>query len=54
MTEQTLVMIKPNGVRKMLVGEVLSRFEKSRLKIVKLQMKKLSKETAEKFYAEHK
>jgi nucleoside-diphosphate kinase len=54
MTERTLVMIKPNGVKKHLIGEVISRFEKSRLSVLRLEMKQISKQTAEKFYGEHK
>lgn len=54
MAEKTLVMIKPNGVRKNLIGEVISRFEKSGLSVSALEMKILSKEQAELFYAEHK
>jgi nucleoside-diphosphate kinase len=53
MVEKTLVMIKPNGVRKHIIGEVISRFEKSRLAVIKLEMKQITKEAAEKFYGEH-
>lgn len=37
MTEQTLVLIKPDGVERKLVGDIISRFEKGGLKVVKLE-----------------
>lgn len=52
--ERTLSIIKPDAVAKNVIGEILSRFEKAGLKIVAMQMKQLSKEEAEGFYAEHK
>jgi len=52
--EKTLVMIKPNGVKNNLIGEVISRFEKSGLKVVKMEMKTLTRQKATRFYAEHK
>lgn len=52
--EQTLSIIKPDGVQKNLIGEILSRFEKSGLEIVAARMMRLSKEQAEGFYAVHK
>jgi len=52
--ERTLVMIKPNGVRKKIVGEILSRFEKAELHVTRLEMKVMTKQTAKRFYAEHK
>jgi nucleoside-diphosphate kinase len=54
MAEQTLVMIKPNGITLRLVGEVISRFEKAKLSVVKMEMKTLSLEQAYAFYQEHK
>ena len=53
-TEQTLSIIKPDGVEKNLIGEVLRRFEKAGLKIVHLKMLQLTKDQAEGFYAVHK
>ncbi len=50
MIERTLVLIKPDAVRRNLIGEIISRFEKVGLKIVGLKMVKLSKEEAMKFY----
>ena len=47
-------MIKPDGVARGLVGEVISRIEKKGLKIVAMKMIKMSKEQAEKLYEVHK
>ena len=52
--EQTLSIIKPDGVQKNLIGEIYSRFEKAGLQIVAARMLHLSKEQAEGFYAVHK
>ncbi|MEM1175968.1 MAG: nucleoside-diphosphate kinase [Pseudomonadota bacterium] len=51
--EQTLSIIKPDGVQKNLIGEIYSRFEKAGLEIVAAKMLHLSKEQAEGFYAVH-
>jgi nucleoside-diphosphate kinase len=52
--EQTLSIIKPDGVQKNLIGEIYSRFEKAGLEIVAARMIHLSKQQAEGFYAVHK
>jgi len=52
--EQTLSIIKPDAVKKNVIGEIYSRFEKAGLKIVHAQMIELTKEEAEGFYAIHK
>lgn len=52
--EQTLSIIKPDGVQKNLIGEIYSRFEKAGLQIVAAKMQHLSKDQAEGFYAVHK
>ncbi|MCP4299362.1 MAG: nucleoside-diphosphate kinase [Gammaproteobacteria bacterium] len=52
--EQTLSIIKPDGVQKNLVGEIYSRFEKAGLEVVAARMMHLTKEQAEGFYAVHK
>ncbi len=52
--ELEFVMIKPDGVARGLVGEVISRIEKKGLKIVAMKMIKMSKEQAEKLYEVHK
>ncbi|WP_327113714.1 nucleoside-diphosphate kinase [Nocardia sp. NBC_01730] len=53
MTEQTLVLIKPDGVARGLVGEVLARVERKGLKIVALELKHVSEDLARGHYAEH-
>ncbi|WP_409523781.1 nucleoside-diphosphate kinase [Nitrincola sp. MINF-07-Sa-05] len=52
--ERTLSIIKPDAVAKNVIGEIVTRFEKAGLKIIKMEMKSLSKTDAEGFYAEHK
>jgi nucleoside-diphosphate kinase len=52
--EQTLSLIKPDGVKRGLIGEVLGRFEKNGLKIKAMKMLHLSLAQAQKFYAVHK
>ena len=52
--EQTLSIIKPDGVQKNLIGEIYRRFEKAGLQIVAARMMHLTKEQAEGFYAVHK
>jgi len=52
--EQTLSIIKPDGVQKNLIGEIYSRFEKAGLDIVAARMMHLSEEQAQGFYAVHK
>jgi nucleoside-diphosphate kinase len=52
--EQTLSIIKPDGVEKNLIGEVYSRFEKAGLQIVAARMLHLTREQAQGFYAVHK
>ena len=52
--EQTLSLIKPDGVSRGLIGEVIGRFEKAGLKIRALKMLHLSLSQARAFYAVHK
>jgi nucleoside-diphosphate kinase len=52
--ERTLSIVKPDGVRTNLTGEVLSRFENADLRLIGLKMIKLSRKQAEGFYAVHK
>ena len=51
--EQTLIIVKPDGVQRGLVGEIVGRLEQRGLKIVAMQMQHVSRETAERHYAEH-
>lgn len=52
--ERTLSIIKPDGVKKNLIGEIISRFEKKGLRIAALKKIALSKEEAKAFYIVHK
>jgi len=52
--EQTLSIIKPDGVQKNLIGEIYSRFEKAGLEVIGAKMMHLSTEQAQGFYAVHK
>ena len=54
MTQQSLFIIKQDGVERKLVGNIIARFEKKGFKIVKLKMLTFTKEMAEEFYSEHK
>lgn len=53
MAERTLILIKPDGVARGLVGEVLSRIEQKGLGLVALELRTLDRATAEAHYAEH-
>jgi nucleoside-diphosphate kinase len=50
MTEKTLVLIKPDGVQKNLIGEIIKRFEKANLKVCGLKMRHPDEELAKKHY----
>jgi len=52
--QRTLIVIKPDGVKRGLVGEIISRFERKGFKIKALKMVWLSREQAEEFYSVHK
>ena len=52
--EQTLSIIKPDAVKKNVIGQIYSRFEHAGLKIIKAKMTHLSQAEAEGFYAVHK
>ncbi|OAN38790.1 nucleoside-diphosphate kinase [Mycolicibacterium iranicum] len=53
MTERTLVLIKPDGVQRRLIGEIISRIEAKGLTFAALELKNVSDETARAHYAEH-
>ena len=53
MSQQTLIILKPDSVRRNLVGDILSRFEKKGFVISKLKMLTFTKEMAEQFYSVH-
>ncbi|MDH3863513.1 MAG: nucleoside-diphosphate kinase, partial [Gammaproteobacteria bacterium] len=52
--EQTLSIIKPDGVQKNLIGEIYKRFEEAGLEIVAARMKHLTETEAQGFYAVHR
>jgi nucleoside-diphosphate kinase len=52
-TERTLVLVKPDGVTRRLVGEILSRIEAKGLQLVALRMRTIDNELASQHYAEH-
>jgi nucleoside-diphosphate kinase len=52
--ERTFVLVKPDGVQRGLIGEVISRFEKRGLKLAAAKFVSVSNELAEKHYAVHK
>jgi nucleoside-diphosphate kinase len=52
-TERTLVLVKPDGVRRRLIGEVIRRLEAKGLTIVAMRMLQMDKEMASKHYEEH-
>ena len=53
MSERSLVLVKPDGVKRGLVGEVLKRIETKGWKIIALELRKLDEKTAANHYAEH-
>ena len=53
MTERTLVLVKPDGVKRLLVGEILSRIERKGLVIAALELKDVGEDLARAHYAEH-
>jgi len=53
MSERTLVLLKPDTVRRGLVGEVMSRFEAKGLSIVRMELRTIDGEVADQHYAEH-
>jgi nucleoside-diphosphate kinase len=52
--QRTLVLVKPDGVRRGLAGEVISRLEKKGLTLVAMELRTLDRATAEEHYGEHK
>jgi nucleoside-diphosphate kinase len=51
--ERTLVIVKPDGVQRGLVGEIIGRLERRGLKIVALQLQQIDRPLAQRHYAEH-
>jgi nucleoside-diphosphate kinase len=54
MTQRTLILVKPDGVRRGLIGEVISRIERKGLVIERLELRTLDRDTAEEHYGEHR
>ncbi|MFF0826799.1 nucleoside-diphosphate kinase [Brevibacillus porteri] len=52
--EKTFLMVKPDGVQRNLIGEIVSRFEKKGYQLVGAKLMTVSRELAEEHYAEHK
>jgi nucleoside-diphosphate kinase len=52
-SERTLVLVKPDAVRRGLVGEVLARFERKGLRVVAMDLREIDGATADRHYAEH-
>ncbi len=52
--ERTLVLVKPDGVARGLVGEVISRLEAKGLRLVAAELRTLTREVAEEHYGEHR
>src|SRR5205085_7581609 len=53
-TERTLVLVKPDGVARGLVGEVITRLERKGLRLVAAELRTLTADVAETHYAEHR
>jgi len=54
MTEQSLFIVKPDGIERKIVGQILTRFENKGFKIIKMKMFTFTREMAEEFYSAHK
>ncbi|MFS8651588.1 MAG: nucleoside-diphosphate kinase [Caldibacillus sp.] len=52
--ERTFIMVKPDGVQRNLIGEIVSRFEKKGYQLVAAKLMQVSQDLAEKHYAEHR
>jgi nucleoside-diphosphate kinase len=51
--ERTYLMVKPDGVQRSLIGDIVGRFERKGLKLVGAKLMQVPRETAERHYAEH-
>jgi len=54
MIEQTVVLIKPDGIQKHIIGEIITRFEKAGLTVIGLKMVRLTQGILDVWYAHHK
>ena len=53
MSQRTLILVKPDGVRRNIIGDVISRIERKGLKVIAMEMRTIVTETAHAHYAEH-
>ena len=53
MPERTLILVKPDAVRRNLIGDVISRIERKGLKVIAMDLRTIQRETAQAHYAEH-
>jgi len=53
MAQRTLILVKPDGVRRNLIGDVISRIERKGLKVIAMDMRVMDVDTAHAHYAEH-
>jgi nucleoside-diphosphate kinase len=53
MSQRTLILVKPDGVRRNLIGDVISRIERKGLKVIAMEMRVIDIDTAHSHYAEH-
>ena len=54
MIERTLVLVKPDGVQRLLIGRILGRYEERGLKLVGLKLMRVNRDLAERHYAVHR
>src|ERR1700684_2058376 len=53
MAQRTLILVKPDGLRRIIIGDVISRIERKGLKVIALEMRTIEADTAHAHYAEH-
>ena len=53
MSQRTLILVKPDGVQRAIIGDVISRIERKGLKVVALELRTIETDTAHAHYAEH-
>lgn len=53
MSERTLILVKPDAVRRGLIGDVIARVERKGLRVMALELRTIERETAQTHYAEH-
>jgi nucleoside-diphosphate kinase len=52
--EETLVIVKPDAVKRGLIGEILSRLERTSLRVAEMRLMRVDRDLAERLYAEHR